>query len=169
MAALLLVPEKLLGLPTHALIIHFAVVLGPLAAVALIATGWRPQWRASFALPIALVAIAGAVAAFIATDSGEALRDSVRETARAAGTRADFGEHPEDGELARNVAALFALATIAIWGIQERLEKLPPWAPMAAYGVSSLIGLVAIVTMVSAGHSGSALVWKDLGNFVTKR
>jgi hypothetical protein len=31
------------------------------------------------------------------------------------------------------------------------------------------LGVVAIATIIIAGHSGAALVWKDVGNFVGTR
>jgi hypothetical protein len=160
-----LIPETVGGLPTHALIVHFVVVLMPLSILAFAGTGWRADLRRVFSLPVALLALAALVAAFVATESGEALQDRVRD---AAGTRVNFGDHPEDGELARNVAILFALISIAFWAAvayRERL-KLPPWAPTALYGLGCLVGLLGLFAVISAGHSGSTLVWKDLGNFV---
>ena len=47
--------------------------------------------------------------------------------------------------------------------------KPPSWAPTAAYVLGCLVGVVALFTVISAGHSGSALVWKDLGNFVSSK
>ncbi len=158
------------GLPTHPLVVHMVVILVPLAAAALIATGWREQWRRTYLLPIALLAIAGAVAAFIATSTGEDLQHSIREAARAAGTRASFGDHPEEGDRARLAAIAFALCAagfcaVVQWG--QRL-KLASWTVVASYALSSMVGVVAIATVVIAGHSGATLVWKDLGTFVKR-
>ena len=165
---LLLIPDKIGGLPTHPLIVHFVVILLPLAAIAFIGTGWKAEWRRQYSLAVALLAIGALVAAFIATETGDMLKDRIRDAARAAGTRADFGDHPDDGELARNVAILFALVAAGFWAVVQWGEqlKLPSWAPMALYAIGSIVGVVAIITVISAGHSGSALVWKDLGNFV---
>ena len=163
-----MIPSTIGGLPTHALIIHFVVVILPAAVIAFAGIGWREPWRRTYALPVALVAIGAVIAAFIATESGEALRDQVRDAAGAAGTRADFGDHPEDGELVRNLAILFALIACAFWATmrwQGRFEA-PKWLSGAIYGVGCLVGAVTVVALVSAGHSGSALVWRDLGNFV---
>jgi len=163
-----LIPDTVGGLPTHALIVHFVVILMPLSVIAFAGTGWRAEFRRLYSLPVALLALAAVVAAFVASQTGEALQDQVRDAARAAGTRASFGDHPEDGELARNIAILFALISIALWAAvayRERL-KLPSWAPTALYGLGCVVGLIGIVVVISAGHSGAALVWKDLGNFV---
>jgi hypothetical protein len=159
------------GLPAHPLIVHVAVILVPLAAIGLLATGWRSSWRRRYALPLVLIAGAGAVAAFLAAQSGEALEQSVRQAARVAGARADLGDHPEDGQRAEQVAFLLAAVTLGVWVIDGWWERwrLPHWAPRAAYLVAVVPSLAAILVMVSAGHSGAALVWKDLGNYVTQR
>ncbi|MCB9482719.1 MAG: hypothetical protein H6675_01805 [Dehalococcoidia bacterium] len=51
--------SSIAGLPAHPLVVHGAVVLVPLAAVALIAIGWRKDWRKHYSLPVALIAWAG--------------------------------------------------------------------------------------------------------------
>jgi len=90
--------DSVFGLPVHPLVVHVAVVLVPLAAFALIALGWKGEWRQRYALPIAVLALAGGAAAILAASSGETLVSSVRQ---AAGTRVGFGEHPEQGDAAR--------------------------------------------------------------------
>jgi hypothetical protein len=160
--------DTILGLPLHALVVHVSVILVPLAAAGHIVTGWRQKWRSSYALPLLLLALAGAAAAVLATQSGEALQSHIRTAAAAAGARARFGDHPEEGETARNFALLFAATVAAFWGLDRWGERLsiPGWTRMVVYSAASGVGLVAITTIVIAGHSGAALVWKDLGNFV---
>jgi hypothetical protein len=163
-----LIPESIGGLPTHALIVHFAVVLIPLSVLVFAATGWRESLRKVYSLPVALLALVAVVSAFVATESGEALQDHIRDAARVAGSRANFGDHPEDGEMARNVAIVFAVVAIGFWAAVSYTERLrlPAWAASALYGLGCLVGLLAVVTVIDAGHSGATLVWKDLGNFV---
>jgi uncharacterized membrane protein len=153
------------GIPLHPLVVHAAVVLVPLAALALIALGWKADWRRQYAFPIAVLALGGAAAAILAAATGSSLEASIRD---AAGTRVRFGEHPEQGDSARLFAVLFAMGATGLWVLEawrERL-KLQAWTSTAAYAASSVIGVIAILTMVVAGHSGAALVWKDVGNFV---
>jgi type IV secretory pathway VirB2 component (pilin) len=156
--------KTIFGLPVHVLVVHFAVAVVPLAAIGLMATGWRTDWRTRFSFPVALVSVVGAAAAFLAAQSGGELRRSIRATAAASGRRADFGSHPSDGDIARILAILLAAAAIAIW-FNERTGK-AMWPPIAIYGVGFVLAGVALATMVLAGHSGAALVWKDLGNYV---
>jgi siderophore synthetase component len=146
-------------------VVHAAVVLVPLAALALIALCWKADWRRQYAFPIAVLALGGAAAAILAAATGGNLEATIRD---AAGTRVRFGEHPEQGDTARLFAVLFAMGATGLWVLEtwrERL-KLQSWTSTAAYAASSVIGVIAILTMVVAGHSGAALVWKDVGNFV---
>jgi uncharacterized membrane protein len=163
--------DTIYGLPLHPLVVHVAVVLVPLAALALIAVGWRPEWRRAYLLPIAVLALAGAGAAMLAAQTGEAIQGTVRDAARAVGQRASFGDHPQQGNAAEIAAMLFSLCAVAFWAIDQWGERynLKAWTPKAAYAVSAVVGLFAVATIVVAGHSGAVLVWKDVGNFVSAK
>jgi hypothetical protein len=166
MPLLELIPDKVFGLPPHPLLVHAAVVLVPLAALALIATGWREAWRKAYLLPITLLAVGGAGFTFLAKQSGESLQESVR----AAGKR--VGEHPEQGDTAFVFAGLFAVTCLALyayqtWGeqLRDRLGwterfRLPVNETVALYLVNVPVAALAIWAMLVAGHSGARLVWK---------
>lgn len=159
--------DRLMGLPAHALIVHAAVVLVPLAMLALVVTGWRAPWRQVYALPVALLAAGGAFFAILAAGSGEPLEHRVRDAGRDQGLgRVNFGDHPEEGEMARTLAAVFALTAIGLFLVTRYGKRwnLPEWAPTAVYAVAALAGLGATGIMVAAGHSGAELVWKDVGS-----
>jgi uncharacterized membrane protein len=157
--------DSISGIPLHPLVVHVAVVLVPLAAIGLMALGWKSEWRRQYALPLAILAIGGAAAAILASSTGESLESTIRE---AAGTRVRFGEHPEQGDTARLFAVLFAAAATGLWALETWREQLQlkEWTTTAAYVASSSLGVIAIATIVVAGHSGATLVWKDVGNFV---
>jgi hypothetical protein len=163
--------NSLLGLPVHVLIVHLAVVLVPLAATAFIGLGWRPAWRARFSLPLAGFAVVAAGSAFLAAQTGGSLKATIRSRALAAGTRANLGDHPGSGNRAEIFAILLAAGAITSWLLYRQRDQLslPTWISNALYAGTSLVALVAILTMVIAGHSGAALVWKDLGNYVSPR
>lgn len=156
------------GLPLHVLVVHAAVVFVPLAAVGILVTGWREDWRKSYTFPLLLIAVAGAIAAVIAASSGEDLEESIRE---AANQRVRFGDHPQEGDTARNFTLLFAFAVAAIWAIQQwgSWFQMKPWSQTVAYVAASTFGIIALAIIVIAGHSCAALVWKDLGNFVSQK
>ncbi len=172
--------DNVLGLPVHILIVHFAVVLVPLGALGLLAVGWRPDWRKRYLLPVALIALAGAGSAMIAAQSGEALQSSINQSAYAAGVPGAsntggegesgvLGDHPQQGNAAEIFSVLFAGAvtgffTMETWG--HRFFEVTGTHTMGVYVACSLLAVIAIATMIIAGHSGATLVWKDLGNFV---
>jgi len=160
--------SSIAGLPGHPLLVHAAVVLVPQAAVAHAVTGWRPAWRRSYAIPVALIGLAGAVFAWAAKASGEAIEDRVKDAAKAVGQRARFGDHPEQGDAAFFWAMLLGLALIgfAVLAWLERKRELPRWAPLAAWAAVLAVAAIATAVMTVAGHSGAQLVWKDVGNFV---
>jgi len=159
----------LFGVPAHPLMVHVAVVLVPLAALALIAVGWNRAWRRRYYLPIMLVAVAGAVGAFFAKQTGSSLRRALRE----AGKR--VGSHPQEGDTAFLLAGLFALVCIGLYVYEaygdrirtrfhmEQRFRLPFDENMALYAVAVPVALAALAMMVLAGHSGATLVWKTAG------
>ncbi|MBI2764370.1 MAG: hypothetical protein HYX53_00500 [Chloroflexi bacterium] len=163
--------DTIFGLPAHALLVHAAVVLVPLAVVLFAAACWRQAWRARYSLPIALLALGGAGFALLAKQTGGPLQQSIRQAAKAAGARASFGEHPEQGNTALVFAVFFALAAAAVWAIERYRSRysLPKWAPAASYAIALVPAALALLTMLQAGHSGAQLVWKDVGTFAASR
>ncbi|OAI43384.1 hypothetical protein AYO38_10825 [bacterium SCGC AG-212-C10] len=157
--------------------VHAAVVLVPLAAIAFAATGWKDTWRRAYSFPVALLAAGGAVAAFLAKESGDPLEEAVRRAARAAGEgRPSFGDHPENGDTAFVFAMTFGIFAIAFWAVNfiynrqrtakgGKLNQLPAWTPIASYLVALVPAVLALITMVIAGHSGATLAWKDVGTY----
>jgi len=154
------------GLPAHPLLVHGAVVLVPLAAIAFIATCWREPWRNAYLLPITLVGLAGGFFAFLAKETGESLSESLRHAGKA------VGEHPENGDTAFLFSILLAVAFVAVYvgnrygsQIWQRvgiitLPRLPVSYATAMYAVALPFAVLALITMIVAGHSGAQLVWK---------
>lgn len=158
------------GLPTHPLVVHVAVVLVPLAALALIAVGWNAAWRRRYYFPIALLALVGAVGAFAAKQTGGSLKRALRQAGK------QVGSHPQQGDQAFFLAALFAAVCIALYvyesygeqirarlGISDRY-RLPFDENLALYAVAVPVAVAAAVMMIIAGHSGATLVWKSAGS-----
>ena len=158
--------SKVYGLPAHPLLVHAAVVLVPLAALALIAVGWNEAWRRVYYLPIALLAVGGAGAAFLAKESGETLATAYVKQG------SHLHDHTENGDMAFISAALLALACGGVYAyhafgeqVRERFGladrfRLPVNENAALYAVSIPVAALAIALMIIAGHSGAALVWK---------
>lgn len=159
---------KVFGLPAHPLIVHAVVVLVPLAALAFVLSALRREWRDIYLFPATMLAAAGAVAAFLAKETGESLEEAVKETGKR------LGEHPEQGDTAFIVTVLFggcAIATYLLFRygpqlrarlkLEDRL-RLPISDVAAAYVVTIPLAIAATAFIVIAGHSGAVLVWKTL-------
>jgi uncharacterized membrane protein len=74
--------SHILGLPAHPLLVHGAVVLVHLGAVAFLVAGLREAWRRAYYLPAMLITVAGGVFAFLAKESGQRCRDRYASRAR---------------------------------------------------------------------------------------
>ena len=163
--------SRLFGLPAHALVVHAAVIFVPCAVLAVIVTGWSERWRRHYEIPALLLTLAGAFFAFLADQSGGPIEGKVRRAAEAAGAgRVRFGEHPDQGGTAFTFAMIFTGAVVVFFVVDrfgERItgRKPPKWTPLGMYAIVSVIGLLSLLTMVQAGHSGAALVWKDVGSY----
>lgn len=153
--------EELFGLPAHPLVVHAAVVLLPLAAMATLACAAVPRVRRHFAPVAFALALAATLAVGLAQGSGEALEDRIDETQL-------VEEHTERGEqvlpwaVAVTVAAGAVTATSAA---ASRRPGLPSRSVTAAVVAVSLIaGAGAIWTVVDVGHSGAKATWEDVAD-----
>ena len=73
-------PETVLGLPLHPLVVHATVVLVPLTALLVVLTAVSPRLRA-WAGPLPLVgAVISTILAPISTSTGETLEHSLGES-----------------------------------------------------------------------------------------
>lgn len=144
--------DSITGLPLHPLVVHAAVVVLPLSAVALIVIVAVPAWRQRFGWLTMAGLAAGTVAAFVAKESGEALATHV-------GLPAD---HARWGDLLPSVAVvLFAVA--ALWFVLQRRAAQGSTRSVAVLVtgiVSAILAAVSVVMTVVVGHSGAQAVWE---------
>ena len=152
--------EELFGLPAHPLVVHAAVVLLPLAAVATLVCAAVPRARRAYA-PVALgVALVATVAVGLAQGSGEALEEDVDETEL-------VEEHTEEGEsvLPWAIAVTVAAAAVtAVPTVERRRPSLPARTMTAVVVALSLVaGAGATWTVIEVGHSGAKATWDDVG------
>jgi cytochrome b involved in lipid metabolism/uncharacterized membrane protein len=143
--------DTITGIPLHPLVVHAASVLLPLSVLGLIVAVLIPRTRPRLAGLSVLGLAAGAVAAWIAEESGEAL----------AATTGAPQNHARYGELVPILAVLSVIAAVAWWRIQRgpRVPGLPGWAPRAAAAGACLLAVATTWVTVLAGHSGAVAVW----------
>jgi len=139
------------GLPVHVFVTHLVVVLLPLAVVTLILVVAFPGLRQNYRYPAVGLAIIGAVSAIVAEQSGEALEARVGVAE----------EHSEWGEMLPPVAVALAVLSV-IWLIVTRMSSSRGKIVAAVIGgVVIIVGIVAVVITVLAGHSGADATWGD--------
>ncbi|WP_330473156.1 DUF2231 domain-containing protein [Terrabacter sp. C0L_2] len=157
--------DYIFGLPMHALVIHAVVVLVPLSALSAIAYVVRPGWRRVLRWPTAAGAVVSGVSAFVAAESGEALQRRVTRVRAGSFDVEMLNNHVEWGDRAKLLCLLFmALTLVALWFARPPDEESP-----RGHAFDVLVGtlvvlsaVAAVVTVVLAGHAGSAVVWNDL-------
>jgi hypothetical protein len=158
--------DYIFGLPMHALVIHAVVVLVPLSALTAIVYVVRPRWRHLLRWPTALGALVSGATAFVAAESGEALQRRVG-IARRDTTNFDLlAEHTEWGDRAKLFCLVFMVLTlVAVWFSRPPQEESPRGHALdvLAGTLVVLASLAAVITVVLAGHAGSAVVWDGLG------
>lgn len=151
--------ETLFGLPAHALVVHAAVILLPLAAIGLIVVAAIPRARRLYAPIVLGLALAATVAVGLAQQSGESLEERVDETEL-------VEEHAEQGEtvLPWAIAVTIASALVAAEPyLRDRSRRLSPRAVTAVLLGASLIAAAgATWTVIDVGHSGATSVWSGV-------
>jgi hypothetical protein len=153
--------ENLFGLPAHPLVVHAAVALVPLTVVGLLGVVLSSALRRRFAVLVAALAIASAVAVYFAQSSGEALEDRVRETEL-------VEEHTESGERVLPWVIGLAVVAVGVATFDAALAKRAgddPRHRRLGTGVLVVLALVAgagaTYSIVTVGHSGAKAVWND--------
>lgn len=143
--------DTIAGLPVHALVVHAAVVLVPLAAVGAVLMAFWPAFSRRFGVLVVLVAAGGAGAAVVAKLSGEQLAERV-------GTPE---QHAELGDVLPLFAiALFVLVLI-LWLFDRGIpmnRKRPVWL----VGLAVLVVIAAVAALLwtfRVGHSGAEATW----------
>ena len=132
-------------------ITHAVVVLVPLAVLSLILVIAIPRLRQHYRAPAVALAVLGAISAIIAEQSGEALEARVGSA----------GQHSEWGEMLPPVAVALALLS-GIWLIVARMSSKRGKVLTAVIGgVVVVVGIIAVVITVLAGHSGAEETWSD--------
>ena len=151
--------EELFGLPAHPLVVHAAVVLLPLAAIATVVCAAVPRWRRAYA-PLALVAAVLALGAVLfAQGSGEKLEHDVRKTAL-------VREHTEQGERVLPWAIGVTVVAIAVTAAPSLARRRPSidgkGATAALVALALVAGGGAVFTTARTGHSGAKATWNNV-------
>jgi len=143
------------GLPLHVLVIHAAVVLGPVAGLTGVAYVVLPSWRDRLRWPLVLVAAATAAIMWVAVLSGQNFFDSDRFASAPDVLKEKIEKHEERGELLRWFATGFAVVAFvsAWWHTREGAVRYLLGAALV------VLSVLTIVWTVLTGDAGSQAVW----------
>jgi uncharacterized membrane protein len=138
------------GLPVHPLVIHFAVVLVPLAALGLIVAVVNTAFRRRFALALVGLLAVSVPLAFVAKESGESLSERVGITER----------HESLGEVFPLWVATLATVALAWYLISRRTGLTALRRIVGGVVIALSVGVTALTFLV--GHSGAEATWANL-------
>ena len=149
--------DTFLGLPLHVLLLHFTVVLIPLAAIATTAVFWWKPWRRFAGAPLVAVNAALLVLTFVTVQSGQNLQNRFQ---RIGDMNVPRDDHETFGRALLWIVLALAVVTLIGWLAGRRSAF--SGAVRTALGVV-VAGLAAasIVLAVLAGHTGSSSHWGD--------
>ncbi len=142
------IPTTVAGLPLHPLVVHFAVVLLPLAAFSTIVAIYIPRYRKSFAFASVFGLFVGTGAAIVAKQTGEKLAAQIGVPQN----HADYGSYLQ-------ITAIVLFLLSVFW---YRSFKSKP--SIKASGIGHLTAIVAVAVLVLTfltGHTGAEAVWKN--------
>ncbi|WP_426319884.1 DUF2231 domain-containing protein [Microbacterium sp. E-13] len=152
------------GLPIHALIVHFVVVVVPLAALCLVLSMFWPAARRRLGIVTPLVAVAALISVPIATQAGEALEEQVKET-----VLSEAHVHMGEDLLPWSIAVFVVAALQWVWfryftGEGKYAGRITSKAARTAITVVLAVAVVtvvlgSIITVIVIGESGAKAVW----------
>jgi len=139
------------GLPLHPLVIHAAVVFGPLAALAALLYVVLPRWRDRLRWPMVVLAVVAGGSIVAAYLTGTNFLDSKPELKQLEPVQT----HEDRAWITLWVTLGFVVVALAAGSLHERRGAV-------RVGVSSLLAVAAVATLVSVvltGDAGSRAVW----------
>jgi hypothetical protein len=138
------------GLPLHPLVVHAAVVFGPLAAVA--ALGYLvPRWRDGLRWPMVVLAVLATGAIVVAYLSGGDFLDSKPELS----TSPQVQEHEERAKLLLWTTLAFGVVALAAGWLHSRTGAVRVVIDV----LLGILALAVLVLVVRTGDSGARAVW----------
>ena len=139
------------GLPLHPLVVHAAVVFGPLGALAGVAYAVVPAWRDRLRTPMAVLAVVAGVAVVAAYLSGDSFLES----------RPELGQLP-DVRTHEEGAGPTLWATLAFVIVAVVTARSHPREGVWRVALPVLLGIASsatLVLVVMTGDSGARAVW----------
>lgn len=135
------------GLPVHALIVHFAVVVLPVAATALIALIYMPKLKSQYSFITTTGVVLGSAAVLVAKQSGEALAEKIGTPVK----HADYAS-------VLTIAAFILMVLTLIWYRSSKGRRSRVVTPLGHTTVLAAIAVLGLTFLT--GHTGAQAVWE---------
>lgn len=137
--------DTIAGLPVHPLIVHFAVVILPIAVAAVMVSIYLPRFSSKYAFASIVGLLVGTGAAFIANQSGEALAERIG--------------NPQDHSDYGNILTWASFVFLALAIYWYRKVRQADGVKLFSH-VLALLGVFMLGLTFLTGHSGAEAVWK---------
>jgi Mn2+/Fe2+ NRAMP family transporter len=143
--------DSVFGLPVHALVVHF-VVLVPIVAVAAVWMAIRPSFSRRFGVAVVVFAVLAFIASVISRVSGEQLASRIGYP----------DPHTELGNVLPIFIGVFAVLLTLFWLFDRGIpgnRRRPMWVKILAVAVV-VAAILAVWWTIRVGHSGAEATWK---------
>ncbi len=140
------------GLPLHVLVVHAAVVFGPLAALAALAYVALPGWRDRLRWPMVVMAVLATGAIVVAYFSGISFYNSRPDLHQLP----NLATHKSRGRILFWVTLPFGVVAAVTGGWLHERTGAARLVPNALLGVTAVAVLVLVVL---TGDAGARAVW----------
>jgi hypothetical protein len=152
------------GLPIHVMLVHFVVIVVPVAALLLIlATVW-PAARTRLGIVTPLLALAALISVPLVVEAGEALEEQVAETALSE-AHTHIGRDLLPWAIALFVVAAAQWAWFRFFTGKGRYANAISSRParivitVLLYAIVAVVAVGVVVSVFTIGESGAKAVW----------
>jgi Predicted membrane protein (DUF2231) len=146
--------DTIFGLPVHALVVHAVVVLVPLCALGAVVAAVSRRWCERLATPLLVLLTVAVASAFVAKQSGEALRARLPDNP-------DITRHANFGSVTPWVVLAFWIVVVA-WLAVERSRGRDEGITRVLLVLAVLAAVGATLQVVVTGHLGTTAVWSSI-------
>ena len=151
-------PETVVGIPLHPLVVHAVVVLVPLAALGTVLITLVPRWRSAYGWLVVAASAVSLALVPVATRAGRNLEDSLGLGGPVA---AKVNEHQQMGE--RVIWAVGAMLVLDLVVMMAHRSGRPSRQVSGIAALASVAAITALTLVVLTGHLGSEAVWNPTG------
>ena len=144
------------GLPAHVLIIHAAVVFGPLAALSALAYVGLPRYRDLLRWPTLVLAVIAVGAIWAAYITGQNFFASERFANFSGEARQNIETHEGYAKTLRWIASAFGIVTVVTTYSYHSKQGT---ARNVLLGLTALSAVGTLVWVILTGDAGSRAVW----------